>query len=165
MQDNDNGYNLVTSKQGRVFSLFVRQPFTTELAMGRKTIEIRSHRTKIRGDILLCSTQTYDYDNAQGGCSVGILHLLEIKSVSELTDKEWEQTRIPKTKRSRITKGWAWIFTNPRRVIEYPVRSKNKIAYIKFNLDDIFIYPKYVVLDKLVGMDKVNKFLNNNDGS
>lgn len=159
--DNDNGYKLITDEQGRVFSLFVRQPFAQELATETKRIEIRDRRTKMRGDILLCSTQKYDYPNAQGGCSVAIVELYDIKPVGELTDEEWAQTRITKSKRRRIKAGWAWIFRDARRIIEFPVRSKNKITYIHFNLDDIFIYPKYVVWDKDVGKEQLDKFLEN----
>lgn len=156
---------LITDRAGRVFSLFVRQPFASAIARKDEHIEIRNTRTALRGDMLICSTQKHDFPNAQGGCTIAMAELYDVKPVHELTEKEWGLTRIQKSRRSDIQKGFAWLFRDIRRIIEYPAKSKNKIAYIKFNLDDIFIYPKYVIFDKEVGIDKVRRYLERDDGS
>ena len=166
MEDKNNNdylfepmFKMTTDEQGNLFALFVRQPFASMLADGRKTIEIRSQPTDIRGDILICSTKSHDYPNAQGGCTIGIVELYDIKKTEELTDEEWEQTRTRKFDRRQLNKGYAWFFKNPRRVIEYPVmQPKNKIAYIKFNEDDLFVYPKIVKFDKPVGKKRLDEF-------
>lgn len=144
--EKDNYYGLVTNKEGRALALFIRQPFATALSDGTKSIEIRSKFTAIRGNILICSTLLYDYPKAQGGCTIGIAELYDVKPVGELTDEEWEQTRVKD--RSKVKGGYAWFFRNQSRVIEFPAYSKNKIGYININLDDIYKYPKYVIYDK-----------------
>lgn len=164
MDENEKQFDMVTDEQGRIFALFIRQPFAQMFANGQKHIEIRKENTDIRGDILLCSTKGHDYKDAQSGCSVGIVDLYDVKQVSELDSKEWEQTRIPKHRRKQIKKGFAWMFRNERRIIEFPVlQLKKKHGFIIFNIDDIFIYPKYVIYDKPAKEKELNEFLKRHD--
>ena len=138
------------SEHGKIFALFLRQPFADDLANGRKTIEIRSKCTPYRGRVLICSTTRYSYGGRNpmmAGCSVGIAELYDIMPVSELTGEEWEHTRVPIHRRMTVKGGWAWLFRDCKRIIEYPCRSKNKIAWVPFHEGDIFPYPQNVILD------------------
>ena len=144
--NDENKYGLITDKTGRVFSLFVRQPFASALCEGLKSVEIRSKWTAVRGNILICSTALHDYRNAQGGSTIGIAELYDIKPVGELNDEQWAMTRV--TDREKVKGGWAWLLRNQRRVIEFPVHSHNKISYIDIILDDITTYPTVVIYDK-----------------
>ena len=133
---------------GETFAMFIRQPYADIISTGEKSIEIRSKWTSYRGDVLICSTQKHDYPNYQGGCCVGLAELYDIKPVSSLTDDEWKKTRVGRRHWNKIKDGWAWMFRNQRRIVEFPCRSKNKIAWINFIRDDIFVYPKYVIYDR-----------------
>lgn len=145
-QDNTQELN-EGGKQGRMFALFLRQPFANDLASGNKTIEIRSKTTRYRGQMLICSTQKWWYKDMMPACCVGIAELYDIKPLSQLTLDDWRQTRVPVSRRKDIKGGFAWFFRDCKRIVEFPASSKNKIAFIDFNKGDIFPYPENVKLD------------------
>lgn len=145
--DDNNIYKLETDSVGRVLTLSVRQPFASALCDGLKGIEIVRCRTDVRGNVLIVSTPLPDFPDRQGGCTVGIAELYDIKHVSELTDAEWEQTRV--TDKGSVRGGYAWFFHAVGRVIEFPVLpSKHRVGYRYIDVDNIILYPKYVYYDK-----------------
>ncbi len=147
---NDSNDTNGSEVQGeKVFALFLRQPYANDLSTGFKSIEIRSHGTSYRGEVLVCSTPTHEYPRMQAGCSVGIAELYDIKPVAELTDEEWNKTRVPRHRRKKIAGGYAWFFRNQQRIIEYPVRNpRRKVAWIDFIRNDIFAYPTVIYVDR-----------------
>lgn len=150
-------FNFTGSSDGRTFALTVRQPYAQMLSTGERCVEIRSKRTQYRGDILVCSTQRYAYRGMEAGCVCGVVELWACKPVAELTETEWAHTRIPVGRRSSIRHGWAWMFRNARRVVEYPVHTPRKACRIDFNRDDLYTYPKVLYVDKIGLAEKSNK--------
>lgn len=159
--DNDKLFDFIKDAHGRMLTLCVRQPYASDLATGRKAIEIFSRTTDKRGDVLICSTSKFEYIDMMRSATIGIAELYDIKPVSELTQEEWSRTRVKTSMWGKLDKGYAWMFRNARRIVEHPViRPVRGISYThNISEDNIFIYPKYVIYDKYMPIDKVNEFL------
>jgi len=147
MQIRKKDYN--PEKHKRQLAIFVRQPYADDLARGWKSIEIEDVATDYRGDVLLCSARKYEYPNMPAGCTIALLELYDCKQVLELTEEEWKQTHIQVDKRILLKEGYAWMFRNPRRVVEMPVLPNRKPVQYIYHDDNNFIieYPKYIIYD------------------
>jgi hypothetical protein len=80
-----------------------------------------------------------------------MLELYDCKPVSEMTEKEWWNTRVAKKKRDKL-KGsediYAWCFRNPRKLIEYPVKRQYKGLWnLYYTKGDIQEYPTTILVD------------------
>lgn len=130
-------------------ALVVKQPYAQAIAEGIKTIEVRSRRTKYRGKVLICSSKSPVYPNMMSGCTLAIADIAGQKPISEFTQDDWNNTRIPIEKRKTISKGWGWILDNIERVVELPCSGRLGIFNIYFDKGDIIPYPKHIILDKI----------------
>ena len=157
MQYNFKDFN--PDKHDHFKALTVKQPFANDLVnpaykdidgviFGVKSIEVRSHRTGYRGDLLICSSVSPVFPGMMSGTALGFVELYDIKPIAEFTPEDWDKTRIPRDKRAEITKGYGWLMRNPRRVIEMPVRGQLGIFNIAFTKDTIMEYPRQVIIDK-----------------
>lgn len=157
MQIDNKNYN--EELHDRFRALTVKQPYANDLVTPAykdedenvyavKSIEVRSRRTQYRGDILICSSAKPCYPGMQSGVTLGLVELYEIKPVSEFTEEDWENTRIPSYKREMIKDGYGWLMRNPRRVIEYPVKGQLGLYNLTYTKDTIIQYPQKVVIDK-----------------
>lgn len=133
-------------------ALIIKQPFAQNFVtpcfkndngdvIGNKSIEIRNSNIKYRGDILICSDNIPVFPNLESGVCLGLVTLYDVKKVSELTEEEWDRTRIVKERRKEIKKGFAWLFKNPRRVIEFPIKSSRNFFTLYFSKGIIVEYP------------------------
>lgn len=139
-------------------ALTVKQPYANDLVTtayeeqgtkyGVKSIEVRSKNTSYRGDILICSSANPVYPGMESGVTLGLVELYDVKRVEDFTSEDWENTRISKSKREKITRGYGWMMRNPRRVVELPVKGQLGIFSLIMDKDDIVQYPEKVVLDK-----------------
>lgn len=140
-------------------ALTVKQPFAEALVSKArededgntyaiKDIEIRSRKTNYRGDILICSAKEPIIRGYECGATLGMVELYDCKPVADMTEEEWERTRILPEVRKTIKYGYAYMFRNPRKVIEYPVMGAVGIYNIYYTKGDIRPYPTRVVLDK-----------------
>lgn len=139
-------------------ALTVKQPYANDLVTtdyeeqgtkyGVKSIEVRSKNTSYRGDILICSSANPVYPGMESGVTLGLVELYDVKRVEDFTPEDWENTRIPKSKREKITRGYGWMMRNPRRVVELPVKGQLGIYSLIMDKDDIIQYPEKVILDK-----------------
>ncbi len=152
------------------FALSVKQPFANDLvtpayktedgtAYGVKSIEVRSRNTSYRGDILICSSKSPVYPGMQSGVTLGLVELYDVKPISEFTEDDWNNTRIPIEKRPEIIKGFGWLMRNPRKVVEMPIMGKLGIYKITFGKDTIIPYPSVVELDE-EGWKKIQSKIN-----
>lgn len=57
------------------------------------------------------------------GCAVGLVEIIDTKPVKYFTEEDWAKTCIPKKDR-KLYKGYGWILSNPRRVIEVPITGR-----------------------------------------
>ena len=133
MQFNSKEYD--PEKHDRWRALTVKQPYANDLVAeaykdengivyGEKTIEVRSKNTSYRGDVLICSAASPVYPGMESGVTLGLVELYDVKPIKEFTPEDWENTRIPKEKRAKITKGFGWMMRNPRRVVEMPIKGQ-----------------------------------------
>ena len=98
-------------------ALSVKQPWANLIAEGRKTLEIRSWRTNLRGEILIVSSR-------KGGrgiegpfgvtlCRVDIVDVRRFTPSDEpLAHLDWSPGL------------WAWVLRNPVRIEQRPVLGK-----------------------------------------
>lgn len=157
MQYSDKDYN--PEKHDRWRALTVKQPYANDLVTaaykdengvvyGRKSIEVRSKKTSYRGDVLICSSAKPVYPGMESGVTLGLVELYDVKPIKEFTPEDWENTRIPKEKRAKITKGFGWMMRNPRRVVEMPIKGQLGIYNLVYTKGEIIQYPRKMVIDK-----------------
>jgi hypothetical protein len=157
MQYSNKDYN--PEKHDRWHALTVKQPYAnclvTEaykdengIVYGEKSIEVRSKNTSYRGDLLICSAASPTYPGMESGVTLGLVELYDVKPIKEFTPEDWENTRIPKEKRAKITKGFGWMMRNPRRVIEMPIKGQLGIYNLVYTKYAIIQYPRKMVIDK-----------------
>jgi hypothetical protein len=148
MQYNKADYN--PAEHDDYLAIFMRQPFAHDLSIGYKSIEVRDDYTTYRGDVLICSTPKYSYRNMEGGATIGLAELYDIKPVAELTREEWKKTRVPFFTWKTLKHGYAWLFRNQRRVIEMPINKKARghLCHVYYTNDMINPYPRYMLYDR-----------------
>ena len=157
MQFNSKEYD--PEKHARWRALTVKQPYANDLVTaaykdengvvyGRKSIEVRSKKTSYRGDVLICSSAKPVYPGMESGVTLGLVELYDVKPIKEFTPEDWENTRIPKEKRAKITKGFGWMMRNPRRVVEMPIKGQLGIYNLVYTKGEIIQYPRKMVIDK-----------------
>lgn len=122
--------------------LTVKQPYAQYIVNGEKKIEVRSRPTKYRGDVLICSSKNPVIYGIESGCTLGFVEIYDIKKVSDFTPEDWDNTKIPESKRGLINGGYGWLMRNPRKVIEFPVKGQLGIYNIAYSKDMIIEYPK-----------------------
>ena len=156
MQYNNKDYKPKLHDRWR--ALTVKNPYATQLVTaayedngivyGEKCIEVRSKNTPYRGDLMVCSSANPVIAGYESGVTLGLVELYDVKPIKEFTPEDWENTRIPKEKRAKITKGYGWLMRNPRRVIEFPIKGQLGIYNLVYTKDCILPYPVAMVMDK-----------------
>lgn len=157
MQYSNKDYN--PEKHDRWRALTVKQPYANDLVTaaykdengvvyGRKSIEVRSKKTSYRGDVLICSSAKPVYPGMESGVTLGLVELYDVKPIKEFTPEDWENTRIPKEKMAKITKGFGWMMRNPRRVVEMPIKGQLGVYNLVYTKGEIIQYPRKMVIDK-----------------
>lgn len=157
MQFNSKEYD--PEKHDRWRALTVKQPYANDLVTaaykdengvvyGRKSIEVRSKKTSYRGDVLICSSAKPVYPGMESGVTLGLVELYDVKPIKYFTPEDWENTRIPKEKREKITKGFGWLMRNPIRVVEMPIKGQLGIYNLVYTKGEIIQYPRKMVIDK-----------------
>jgi hypothetical protein len=96
-------------------ALSVRQPWTSLIADGKKTIEIRSRRTHYRGPILICSSRHPSGDGPKGVAMI-VVDLVDCR-LARPSDKRRAHISPPPG-------SWAWIIRPLFRVDPFPVRGQ-----------------------------------------
>lgn len=122
-------------------ALTVKNPYATMIAEGRKTIEVRSRRTKYRGDLVITSSAKPMIPGMYSGATLARVEIYDVKPVRELTTKEWEQTGI-ESNRDEFRDCFAWMLRNPRRLVEMPVKGNLGIFNLEIHPDDLVEYPQ-----------------------
>lgn len=95
-------------------ALSVQQPWASMIASGQKTIETRTWRTSLRGDLLICSSKSPKIDPA--GFALAVVRLVDCRAMTE--DDEWEA-------RCEFYSGaFAWVLDDLRRIEPFPVKGR-----------------------------------------
>lgn len=156
MQYKATEYN--EKEHDRWHALTVKQPYANDLVtveykdgeheFGVKSIEVRSRKTKFRGDLMICSAASPEIHGLDSGATCGIVEVYDVKPVKEFSPEDWEKTRIPENERHKYKNHFGWLVRNPRRVIEHPVKGQLGIYSLIYSKDLIIEYPRTVVIDK-----------------
>ncbi len=101
-------------------AISIRQPYASDIICEDKRIEYRIWQTKHRGDMLICAATKIaeEYSDMNGdypqGYAIGVVELYEIK---------------------KNKNGFSWLLKNPRAVVPFKVKGKQKL----FDVDDDLI--------------------------
>ena len=109
-----------------LYSLSVKQPFASQIAIGKKTIEWRSKPFKYRCDLVICASASPKPKTPTGqplptGCAIAIVTVVDCRPFTKADLAAaccldyLEYIYGPPT-------GWAWILENPREVEPVPVK-------------------------------------------
>jgi hypothetical protein len=105
-------------------ALSVKQPWAGLIASGKKTVELRSWRTKYRGPLLICASarpsrtplaqeRTRLLSDAPTGVALCVVQLVDIVPAAR---RHAQSSMVP------APEGWAWILERPELVDTFPVR-------------------------------------------
>lgn len=119
-------------------ALTIRQPHVEAILCGLKTIEVRGHATRHRGDLLLHASKRYgaaererlallrqrgiaipEPDPGSRGALCGVVQLVDCRPI---TPADWERALMPPLEEDRL---WAWELAEPERFpspLPYPGR-------------------------------------------
>ena len=124
-------------------ALSVNQPYASQIGTGFKKIELRSRPIKFRGKILICSTKNPVISDMECGCTIAFVEVYDCKPISEFTESDWIETRVPEPIYKKMKKGYGWFLRNPKRVIEFPVIGQQGIFNLIYSKGVIMEYPIY----------------------
>lgn len=140
----------------RYKALTVRQPLADALTrmlyigedgrpVAKQGIYFSTRKTNYRGELMVCSSAKPVIVGCDCGVTCGLVEVVDCKPVDDFTEDDWRQLGFPENARPR--KGWGWIFKNPRRVVEMPIRGQLGIYDLVTPKDDITEYPIHINLD------------------
>ncbi len=107
-------------------ALSVKQPWANMIARGEKTIELRSWRTRYRGDLMICSSALPDIPPA--GAALAIVKLVYCKKATQ-ADEERACCVV------RVGRDFAWILENVRRIRPWPVKGAQGLFNVPYEED------------------------------
>ncbi len=99
-------------------AISIKQPFVGWILEGKKTLEIRSWPTKIRGDILICSSKLPKIGTNPLG------HALAIVEMADCIEFLPEHETFACCKYDDDYFEFAWVFKNVRLIKPFPVKGK-----------------------------------------
>lgn len=119
-------------------ALSVRQPWASLIAMGHKTLEVRSRHLRYRGPLLICASQSRSVSDH--GQLAAERHGLDVRAlprgvalcVVNLVDSRPPQDGDERRACCPISADEiCWVLDNPRRIEPFPVRG----ALMPFEVD------------------------------
>jgi len=115
----------MTDANGTVMhALSVRQPFASMIADGRKTIEIRSRPIRLRGDLLIVSTQKPVVDDLPCGMALCVVLIVDCRPMQPSDAKA--------AFCDYYGANMAWVLGNVRPIKPFPVHGKLGIYPVEF---------------------------------
>lgn len=111
------------------------------------TIYVANRDTPYRGDVLVCSAAKPILRAFPASVMCGLVELYDTKPICALTEKEWAFTGYAPEERKGLAEKYAWLFRNPRRVVEMPVDGKRGFYDIAVPKGDVTQYPQEIKLD------------------
>lgn len=113
-------------------ALSVKQPWANWIALGVKTIEVRSWATNYRGRLLICSSSSIDSNYKQKCSSLNLpmldprgvtLCLVDLVDVRFMQPTDWDSAFLCPTKFKK-DHAYAWVLANPWPVIRNQVKGR-----------------------------------------
>lgn len=125
-------------------ALSVHRHWAELIAVGLKTLEVRSKRTNYRGPLLICSTRkpVVGYETLPGGVMVCV--------VDVVGDRPMVPSDVAEAGCDFEEKRHVWILANPRRVRPLPVRGRQGFYTVP---DEQVVYDRVVYADMPIASD------------
>lgn len=102
-------------------ALSVHPYFAMSIAVGIKTIEVRTWKTDFRGDILICSTAQKIHGLIPSH-ALGVVELVNVVPFDR--KKHLKAADLLPNEIDKDFKGYAWILKNPRVIKPIPIKGK-----------------------------------------
>ncbi|MBQ7585450.1 MAG: ASCH domain-containing protein [Desulfovibrionaceae bacterium] len=122
-------------------ALSVRQPWASLIALNYKTVELRSWKTKYRGELLICSSlgdlilKNKTQDLVPGGFALALVELYEVRKTIK---EDLQNSLMPAaTSFSDIENDYAWLLRNVREI--HPFQVKGKLNF--YQVEEDLIHP------------------------
>jgi len=116
-------------------ALSVRQPYAELITTGAKTIEVRSWRTKHRGQIVICATGRWHVTGVRDHGKIGPLGV--VACVVDLVDvrpmKRTDARRALCDRADCDSSLYSWVLENARRVEPEQVKGALGLFYINYS--------------------------------
>jgi hypothetical protein len=126
-------------------ALSVRQPWAELIALGRKTIEVRSRTTHYRGRLLICSGLNRSKFGTpmhgpigEVGVAVCLVELLDSR-VLTVTDSALTGYEVTQDPAFPLKMQWAWVLGSPVRLP--PIAIKGSLSFFEVP-DDLVPLPR-----------------------
>lgn len=102
-------------------ALTIRQPWAHLIAIGKKTVEIRSWATKYRGPLLITASAKAGQESKglSTGCTVCLVDLVDCRTPTRQDP--------PRALCDVYEEDMVWVLTNPRPLPPVPVKGKLSI--------------------------------------
>lgn len=123
-------------------ALSVKSPHAQRIAIGRKTLEIRSRRTHYRGDLLICvskraSAGLRDYHGAYLGHAICVAELYDCRAMLPGDEADACHPFLPGQ--------FVWKLRNVRIIRPFPVKGQLSM----FDVDDSLIHYRRTLEERL----------------
>lgn len=131
-------------------ALSVKRPWSELIALGQKTVEVRSWSTKYRGPLLICTStnvdaeacEALDIDRDKAGRYRGAMCcVVELNVIAESTKDGYRRGAMCDVRRG----DFLWRLVNPRRVA--PVRVKGRLGL--YDVNDSLIAETFRLSDSI----------------
>lgn len=128
-------------------TLALPQPHAARIALGLRTIVLFNEPAEPSENVLICATSFTDKPNLPANTLLAVADLIDVKPVKKLTEAQLDELGLlDKIERIPHENKYAYIFANPRRMVELPFDGKRgyyKTAWLK---DSLVEYPTEIVI-------------------
>lgn len=115
-----------------MIALTIHSPWASAIALGEKTIEVRSWRTRHRGPLLICASARrpplVDGYRAPYGLALGTVDLVDCRPLAKA---DLDAAMINLEDWPYVCTDFAWVFANPVEIEPFPVKGQQGL----FNVD------------------------------
>lgn len=113
-------------------ALTIHSPWANTIALGEKTIEVRSWRTRYRGPLLICASNRkpvpIDGVIAPYGIALATVDLVDCRPIRR---DDFDAAWLHPDAWPYVSKSWAWVLQNPMEIEPFPVKGYQGL----FNID------------------------------
>ena len=155
MQHKNTDYQ--PEKHDKFKALTVKNPYAHYIGKGIKTIEVRSQKTKYRGEIIICSSQYPDIGDMPSGCVICKATLYDCVKIKNLEVKEWDKTLLPKEEEKDYREHYGWKLRDIKPMVELPVKGNLGIWNLIMDKDEMIEYPLELMDMMIKEMDQDSK--------
>jgi hypothetical protein len=122
-------------------ALSIHQPWASLVAVGAKTIEVRTWSASHRGPLIICSTVAdFDLDDgdiAPGGYALAVVNLVDVRPMTTTDLEKAHLGDLTKKERAAALRSLAWVFEDAREIVPVPVKGKQGLFELDIPLEPL----------------------------